>query len=62
LNLTGTVRALTLLVWTRPIGLVVLTVTVVVVLLIAATRLVAEVGRRAEGVEQSLPNLASAQR
>jgi len=42
---------LTLLVWTRPTGLVVLTVTVVVVLLMAATSLVAEVGRRAEGAD-----------
>jgi hypothetical protein len=39
---------LTLLVWTRPTGLVVLTVIVVVVLLMAVTSLVAEIGRRAE--------------
>lgn len=38
---------LTLLVWTRPTGLVVLTVVVVVALLMGATGLVAEVGRRA---------------
>ena len=39
--------ALTLLVWTRPTGLVVLTVIVVVALLMGATSVLAEIGRRA---------------
>jgi hypothetical protein len=43
---------LTLLVWTRPTGLVVLTVIVAVALVMAATSLIAEVGKRAESADE----------
>jgi hypothetical protein len=42
---------LTLLVWTRPTGLVALAVIVVVALLMAATSIVSEIGRRAKGAD-----------
>jgi hypothetical protein len=43
----------TLLVWSRPTGSVVLIVVVVVALLMAATSLLAEVGRRAESADEA---------
>ena len=42
------IGALALVVWTRPTGLVVLFIVVVVVLVVGAIRLIAEVGRRAD--------------
>jgi len=44
---------LTLLVWTRPTGLVVLMVIVAVALVMAGTSLLAEVGRRAESTDEA---------
>ena len=51
LAFTFALGVLTLLVWTRPTGLVVLIVIVLVALVMAATSLVAEIGRRAEAAD-----------
>jgi hypothetical protein len=51
LAFTVALGVLTLVVWTRPTGLVVLTVIVIVALVMAATSILAEVGRRAESAD-----------
>jgi hypothetical protein len=51
LAFTVVLGVLTLLVWTRPTGWVVLIVIVVVALVMLATSLVAEIGRRAEAAD-----------
>jgi hypothetical protein len=55
LAFTVALGALTLIVWTRPTGLVVLIVIVTVALVMAATSLMAEVGRRAESADEERP-------
>jgi hypothetical protein len=55
LAFTVALGALTLIVWTRPTGLVVLIVIGTVALVMAATSLMAEVGRRAESGEEERP-------
>jgi hypothetical protein len=52
LAFTVALGGVTLVVWTRPTGLVVLTVIVIAALVMAATSILAEVGRRAESADE----------
>ena len=60
LAFTFATGVLTLLVWTRPTGLVVLIVIIAVALVMAATSLVAEIGRRAESADEKRSESAAA--
>lgn len=62
LAFTFATGVLTLLVWTRPTGLVVAIVIVAVALVMAATSLIAEIGRRAESADEERSERGAADR